>query len=119
MEKASGNKKNKSAGFFKVNLNVPKGIHQFKIIVDKKWVCSSQYSIIINKNNANNIIDLTNFSHIFNNNNKYYNMDKSHIKKEIESIKRDKLNLVVHFLTSQRLILSHLEHLKFIYPVLI
>ena len=96
-------------------MNVLKGIHQFKIIVDKKWVCSSQYSIIIDKNNSNNIIDLTNYSHIFNNNNKNYNMDKSHIKKEIESIKRDKLNLVVHFLTSQRLILSHLEHPKFIF----
>ena len=69
-------------------MNVLKGIHQFKIIVDKKWVCSSQYSIIIDKNNANKIIDLTNYSHIFNNN-KNYNMDKSHIKKEKESIKRD------------------------------
>ena len=44
-------------------------------------ICSSQYSIMIDKNNSNNIIDLTNYSHIFNNNNKNYNMDKSHIKK--------------------------------------
>ena len=60
--------KNINTGFFEVNLDVPSGIHQFKFIVDKKWVCSPKYSIINDKNNANNIIDFTNYFHKINNN---------------------------------------------------
>ena len=60
--------KNINTGFFEVNLDVPSGIHQFKFIVDKKWVCSPKYSIINDKNNANNIIDFTNYSNKINNN---------------------------------------------------
>ena len=72
--------KNMKTGFFEVNLDVPIGIHQFKFIVDKKWVCSTKYTIINDKNNVNNIIDFTNYnSHKINNNN--YNIDKANIKK--------------------------------------
>lgn len=38
-----------------------KSKHEFKFIVDGKWVCSKQYEICIDKNNINNIIDLTNY----------------------------------------------------------
>ena len=72
--------KNMNTGFFEVNLDIPIGIHQFKFIVDKKWACSSKYAIINDKNNTNNIIDITNHnSHKINNNN--YDNDKRHIKK--------------------------------------
>lgn len=88
--------KNISTGFFEVTLDVPKGIHQFKFIVDKKWVCSTQYSIINDKNNANNIIDFTNYTHNINNNNKNYDIDKSHIKKK----KKKKLKETIEFNSS-------------------
>jgi hypothetical protein len=52
--------KNPSTGFFEIILKVPRGIHQFKFIVDDKWTCSPKYDTINNKNNTNNIIDLTN-----------------------------------------------------------
>ena len=70
--------KNMSTGFFEINLDVPIGIHQFKFIVDKKWVCSPKYSIINDKNNANNIIDFINYSHKINN--KKNDIDKSHTR---------------------------------------
>ena len=54
-------KKNEKTGYFEVFLNIPKGIHQFKFIVDKKWVCSPEYTTINDKNNTNNIIDLLNY----------------------------------------------------------
>ena len=54
-------KKNINTGFFEIELNITKGIHQFKFIVDKKWECSSNYLTIKEKNNINNIIDLTNY----------------------------------------------------------
>jgi 5'-AMP-activated protein kinase regulatory beta subunit len=54
--------KNPNTGFFEVYLDIPKGIHQFKFIVDQKWMCSSTYSTINDKNNTNNIIDTTNFT---------------------------------------------------------
>ena len=54
-------KKNLNTGFYEIILNIPKGIHQFKFIVDKKWECSSNYLTIKEKNNINNIIDLTNY----------------------------------------------------------
>lgn len=55
-------KKNSNTGFFEIVLNIAKGIHQFKFIVDKKWECSSDYLTIKDKNNINNIIDLTNYN---------------------------------------------------------
>ena len=55
-------KKNINTGFFEIELNITKGIHQFKFIVDKKWECSSNYLTTKDKNNINNIIDLTNYN---------------------------------------------------------
>ena len=53
--------KNPITGFFEKLLEVPRGIHQFKFIVDEKWVWSPKYETINNKNNTNNILDLTNY----------------------------------------------------------
>ena len=55
-------KKNINNGNFEITINLTKSKHEFKFIVDNKWVCSQQYEIIQDKNNYNNIIDLTNFS---------------------------------------------------------
>jgi len=53
--------RNNNTGIFEIKLNLPKGLHQFKFIVDGNWVCSRYYKIICdNKNIANNIIDLPN-----------------------------------------------------------
>ena len=55
-------KKNLSSGIYEIIIELPKGIHQFKFIVDNQWVCSQYYTIIHdNLNNSNNIIDLTNY----------------------------------------------------------
>lgn len=55
-------KKNLNTGIFEATLEVPRGRHEFKFIVDKKWVCSQHYDRIKNKNNiSNNVIDLTNY----------------------------------------------------------
>lgn len=71
-------KKNNNTGCFEINLYVSRSVHQFKFIVDKKWVCSSNYQTINDKNNTNNIIDLTNYipENINNNNDN----NKSNIK---------------------------------------
>ena len=72
-------KKNLNTGIYEIIIQIPRGIHQFKFIVDKKWTCSQYYKIIYDKmNNANNIIDLTNYipSNINENNN------NTHIKKK-------------------------------------
>ena len=54
-------KKNLSTGIYEIVLNIPKGIHQFKFIVDNQWVCSKYYKIINDSNNNyNNIIDTNN-----------------------------------------------------------
>ena len=53
--------KNVSTGDYEIILNIPKGIHQFKFIVDNQWVCSKYYKIINDSNNnMNNIIDTNN-----------------------------------------------------------
>ena len=54
-------KKNINTGFFEIILNISKSVHQFKFIVDKQWACSPNYTMINEKNNTNNIIDLTNY----------------------------------------------------------
>lgn len=55
-------KKNLTTGVYEITIKIPKGIHQFKFIVDDKWLCSKNYNIIYDEmNNANNIIDLTNY----------------------------------------------------------
>ena len=55
-------KKNLSTGTYEIIIELPKGIHQFKFIVDNKWACSQDYAIIHDvSNNSNNIIDLTNY----------------------------------------------------------
>ena len=55
-------KRNINTGFFEIILNISKSVHQFKFIVDKQWVCSPKYTTINEKNNTNNIIDLTNYN---------------------------------------------------------
>ena len=77
-------KKNLNTGFFEVTLDVPKSIQQFKFIVDNKWVYSTNYSTINDKNNINNIIDFTNYSP--NNNN---DIDKSNAKKKKKKSLKD------------------------------
>ena len=50
---------NKDTNSFEVTLNVPKGVHQFKFIVNGRWVCSKNYDIINdNNNNTNNQIEI-------------------------------------------------------------
>ena len=54
--------KNITTGQFEIKLSIPRGIHQFKFIVDDQWRCSKDYETIKDKsNNSNNIIDLTNY----------------------------------------------------------
>lgn len=56
-------KKNLTTGIYEITLSIPKGIHQFKFIVDDRWVCSQHYKITKDKdNNANNVIDLTDYT---------------------------------------------------------
>ena len=74
-------KKNLNTGFFEINLDVSRSVHQFKFIVDKKWVCSSNYQTINDKNNTNNIIDFTNYIPENNDNNKS-NIKESKKKKK-------------------------------------
>lgn len=54
--------KNINTGLFEKVINLTKTKHEFKFIVDNIWLCSGQYEVIKNKNNYNNIIDLTNYS---------------------------------------------------------
>ena len=61
-EKELEMKKNIKTGYFEIIINLSKARHEFKFIVDNKWVCSQQYETIKDKNNYNNIIDLTNYS---------------------------------------------------------
>ena len=80
-------RKNPGTGFFEIVLNVPKGVHQFKFIVDKKWVCSSYYKTLKDKNITNNVIDLTNY-----NPNEKYDNDESLNSTEIKKRKKVKKN---------------------------
>ena len=55
-------KKNLNTGIFQALIEVPRGRHEFKFVVDQKWVCSQFYDRVTNKNNiTNNVIDLTNY----------------------------------------------------------
>ena len=55
-------KKNLNTGIFQAFIEVPRGRHEFKFVVDQKWVCSQYYDRVTNKNNiTNNVIDLTNY----------------------------------------------------------
>ena len=80
-------KKNLTTGFHEIILDIPKGIHQFKFIVDSKWVCSSKYKTINENNNLNNIIDFTNFN-LYEN----INEDKNIIEDKILKNKKIKAN---------------------------
>ena len=43
---------------YEITLKIPRGLNQFKFIVDDKWVCSKYYKVIKDKsNNDNNEID--------------------------------------------------------------
>ena len=55
--------KNNDTGAFELLLYLPKGKHQFKFIVDNKWICSNQYPTMADERGIiNNFIDLTNYS---------------------------------------------------------
>ena len=45
---------------FEIIINLTKSKHEFKFIVDDKWLCSQQYATIKNKNDFNNINDKIN-----------------------------------------------------------
>ena len=65
-------KKDLNTGIFQAFIEVPRGRHEFKFVVDQKWVCSQYYDRVTNKNNiTNNVIDLTNYipPQLTNNNN--------------------------------------------------
>lgn len=77
-------KKNASTGIHEIIIDLPRAIHQFKFIVDKQWLCSQYYKIIYDQNNnANNIIDLTNYT-IENNNTNIKKKKKKSGKEHIE-----------------------------------
>lgn len=78
--------KNLSTGDYEIILNIPKGIHQFKFIVDNQWVCSKYYKIINDSNNnMNNIIDTNNIpSQMIVNNNNNSIIKKKKKKEHIE-----------------------------------
>ena len=51
---------NNETKIFELTLNVPRGIHQFKFIINGQWICSHDYPIINdNNNNFNNVIDFS------------------------------------------------------------
>ena len=55
--------RNKDTGIFERVVYLPKEKHQFKFIVDNKWLCSSQYPTMPDdQGNINNFIDFTNYS---------------------------------------------------------
>lgn len=80
-------KKNLNTGFFEIIINIPKGINQFKFIVDNKWACSPDYTKINEKNNTNNIIDTTNYNPNEMNDNESVNSKE--IKKKKKKLKKD------------------------------
>ena len=45
---------NNESKSYEITLNIPRGLNQFKFIVDDKWVCSKYYKIIKDKNNNDN-----------------------------------------------------------------
>ena len=45
---------NSESKSYEITLNIPRGLNQFKFIVDDKWVCSKYYKIIKDKNNNDN-----------------------------------------------------------------
>ena len=83
--------KNPNTGFFEVNLDIPKGIHQFKFIVDGKWMYSSNYSTFNDKNNTNNIIDTTNYT---NNNITRENTSSTNVQKKKKKNKDTDYNCI-------------------------
>ena len=48
--------KNINNGLFEIILFLTKSKHEFKFIVDGKWVCSQQYEIYKDKNNFNTML---------------------------------------------------------------
>ena len=80
-------KKNSNTGFFEIIINIPKGVNQFKFIVDNKWTCSPNYLAINEKNNTNNIIDTTNYNSNEMNDNEPINSKEA--KKRKKKLKKD------------------------------
>ena len=54
--------KNNATGIFERMVNLTRKKHQFKFIVDNKWICSNQYPTMPDERGIiNNFIDLTNY----------------------------------------------------------
>lgn len=54
--------KNLSTGIFEFNINLPKGVYQFKFIIDGVWRFTNAYPTVKDNNgNTNNVIDITNY----------------------------------------------------------
>ena len=70
---------------FEIIINLTKSKHEFKFIVDDKWLCSQQYATIKNKNDFNNIIDLTNYSQVEND----FNNINDKINKTLKKCSKD------------------------------
>lgn len=76
---------NNDTKFFEITLNVPRGIHQFKFIINGQWVCSRDYPIVNDNNgNINNVIDFSGNNSIDNNMTKNMNIQDI-IKKKKKS----------------------------------
>ena len=88
MERTNVYEKKLKHRIFEIILNISKSVHQFKFIVDKKWVCSPNYRTIKENNNINNTIDLTKFDPNIKNDNESLNFKESKKKKK-QQIKKD------------------------------
>ena len=76
-------KYNNDSKCFEITLNVPRGKHQFKFIINGQWVCSRDYPIINdNSNNINNVIDFSGNTSIDNNTTKNMNIQDMIKKKK-------------------------------------
>ena len=74
-------KKNTKTGYHEVTLNIPRILLKFKFVVDKKWICSSNYQTSNDNNNINNYIDFSNYNIIDENNNENETKGKKKKKK--------------------------------------
>ena len=85
--KAESLQKNPYTNVYEINLNIVKGIHQFKFIVNGKWVCSSYYKVVKDKNNNNNYnneIDTLNYINSQENENTTLNTSIKNTSKRIK-----------------------------------
>jgi len=87
-------KNNNNYSVHEIRLSLPKGKHQFKFIVDGKWMCSSNYQITKDKdNNYNNYIEFYDTQKINEINNIPYKQNISIVKGNLEDLKKRYTNL--------------------------